>query len=277
MKHIENKDIDAILFGLRELDKKQKSIDTARNAQLDELILLQDTPQDSNILNIFNSNKFEFKSVGEKISLCIKYVAKFGKSLEFRKAVMTSDFSVAILENSYMNKALEKFSSVHRLYTKIHSNFNEICESVSDGVCEYGILPIESLENGKLLRFYSLIDRYDIKINAACTVESDDGSITQYALVGKSEELSSELFGKANCFEFCINLRNGQSLSDILLAASLCGLQLSKIDSLPIPYKETEYSYYLVFDISYGEIEAFLLYMNLEFPQYSTVGIFPKI
>ena len=56
MKHIENKDIDAILFGLRELDKKQKSIDTARNAQLDELILLQDTPQDSNILNIFNSN-----------------------------------------------------------------------------------------------------------------------------------------------------------------------------------------------------------------------------
>lgn len=274
MKHIESKDIDAILFGLRELDEKQKSIDTARNAQFDELILLQDTPQDSDILI---SNKFEFKSVGEKISFCSKYVAKFAKSLEFRKAVIPTEFSVAILENSYINTAYEKFSSVHRLSPKIHSNFNEICESVSDGACEYGILPIESLENGKLLRFYSLIDRYDIKINAACTVESDDGSITQYALVGKNEELSSELFGKANCFEFCINLRNGQSLSDILLAASLCGLQLSKIDSLPIPYKETEYSYYLVFDITYGEIDTFLLYINWEFPQYSTVGIFPKL
>ena len=281
-----DRDVSAIVDALTELDERKDLIDEARTAQIKELVLsLAHKSSDSeNVLSALSTIKPQklsvFENARERIFACKQILSCFPAlsiyKEDFAQATPNGSNEIGVLDNNYIRTVLERFSSKKSFYPIFYSSFDEICENISTGNCTYGILPTESTESGKLLRFYNLIDRYDLKINAVCDIAySDDSATTRYALVSKSITFPSSCFGDPDYLEFTVNLENSQSLNEILYAASLCSLELHRIDSIPIPYKEKEFSFSPVFKIKKSEIDTFLLYMYLDFPQYTPIGVFP--
>ena len=76
------------------------------------------------------------------------------------------------------------------------ASFTDACESVFNNECEFCILPIENDRDGKLYSFYSMIDRYELRICGIVKREEDDDSETiVYALVGRSVDASTRKSG----------------------------------------------------------------------------------
>jgi len=282
-KEADSKDINAVIFGLNELERQRSRLKAERDAQLHELVLHTRFSLNSQeealreLSKIRAIPRINADSIEERVLLCRKFILEFDDNRVWKKDIYQPSHqtaSVAVLNNPYVDIAFEHFSRLKELTSLSVQSFNEICETVNNGGAEYGIIPIESSDSGKLLRFYSLINQYDLKINAVCDIAGKDGSTTtRYALIGKSIELSES----PEYFEFSINLDKGQSLNEILLASSLCSMTLHRIDSIPISYREMEYSFYPIFKIKDADIDTFLLYMYLDFPQYTPIGIFPKL
>ena len=91
-------------------------------------------------------------------------------------------------------------------------------------------------------------------------------------------------------------LNEGVTLSDVLLAAEYCHMRLSRIDSVPLSYKNDAYRYDAVFalpelgddDIPPSteqislrdmllDIETFLLYLSVSLSEYTPIGIYTRI
>ena len=284
----EDRDISAVIQGIAELDERKKLLDLQRDAQIKELVLsLSHREKDpEKLLSVISRIKPDmscpFENVQERIFAC-RQILNFFPSLSSHKADFVQhtpqgEDAIGILDNNYIKAVFDELS-VKRAFSPIcFSSFDEICENISSGNCAYGILPIESSENGKLLRFYNLIDRHDLKINAVCDISySDDSATTRYALVSKSIMCPKSCLEDPDYFEFAVNLESPQSLNEILCAASFCSMELHRIDSVPIAYKEKEFSFCPVFKIEKSDIDTFLLYMYLDFPQYTPIGIYPKL
>ena len=283
-----SRDVSAFFEGVAELDERKKLIDTQRIAQIKELVLSlayrEKDPEKvlSVISKIKQERSFAFENVQEIIFACRQILACFPDLSIHRTDFLQSDNrnaeTIGILDNNYIREVLNKLSLKKEFSPICFSSFDEICENINSGSCVYGILPIESSENGKLLRFYNLIDRHDLKINAVCDIPySDDSATTRYALVSKNIIFPETCFGKPDYLEFTLYLERAQLLNEILYAASLCSMELHRIDSVPISYKEKEFSFCPIFKIKKSEIDTFLLYMCLDFPQYTPIGVYPKL
>ena len=284
-----DRDFDAVIFGIRELDMRYASDLESRQAQIHELVTsISHTKQDSTAvleaLKSLRSKQSNAVSVFERICICREYLSIYPSALEFSKAVFfgsadslseAAKNKVAFIENSHTNEALLRFTS--RMASPITvplESFDELCESVYSGEAEFGILPIESTDNGKLLYFYSLINKYELKISAVCSVDTSDLGSTTFALVRKSIEYPQLRFGKPDMLELFVTPRENDSFSDILTAAELCSLRLYRVDSLPLSYRSESFITCPVFRAEKAEIDVFLLYMALDFPQYTPIGIY---
>lgn len=206
---------------------------------------------------------------------------------------------IAYLQNKFSDEAFSKLTYRFRNPRAAYaSSFTEVCEEVYNGFCEFCILPVESSGDGKLLRFYGLIEKFNLKIVSVCDVEQLDGSYTKYALLRHkfiSFHLSKRLCG-GHFAEFGLVLNEGVTLSDVLLAAEYCHMRLSRIDSVPLSYKNDAYRYDAVFalpelgdddipptaeQISLRDmlldIETFLLYLSVSLSEYTPIGIYTRI
>jgi hypothetical protein len=54
-------------------------------------------------------------------------------------------------------------------------------------------------------------------------------------------------------------------------------MKLVRIDSVELPYKDKEYAFHVVLSVREADLQLFMLYMTLCFPQYIPVGIFKKV
>ncbi|MBE6600074.1 MAG: hypothetical protein E7640_02550 [Ruminococcaceae bacterium] len=279
---------DTVLLGIRELDLKKDIIDTQRKAQIEELVLALAFKEKNSerTLSLISEIKLNPGHVGveEKICACKKFISVFEEADIYKKEITSRmpgkrrGYLVGMLQNTYSDQVFFKLQSNFSAQALNFGSFEEMCESIFSGECDFGILPTESSDNGKLLRFYSLMDRYDLKINAVLDEENSDSSATtRYAIVSRYIEYGKDRFGTPDLFEFSVNPGDPQLLGKILYAADLCGMSLRRIDSLPVPYKDNEFLFCPVFDINGADIDAFLLYMYIDFPQYTPIGIFPKL
>ncbi|MBQ8389072.1 MAG: hypothetical protein IJX46_09125 [Clostridia bacterium] len=279
-KHTGNRNTDTVIEGILEIERRFTVDSSIREAQIRELAISlfrdeNDPDQALALISEIKSGSGLFRNVNECIVLCRELLGRYGDRLELRTGAFNDKSkTVAVLNNGYMERAFESFCDLDRLERVYYSGFEELCESVSAESCDCAIVPIENSENGKLLRFYSLIDRYDLKINAVCDVSYvDESASTRYALVSKN--LSA--FADPDCFEFSISLESDQSINDVLFAASLCHMRLVRIDSIELPYKDKEFAFHVVFDLQGADLQLFMLYMTLSFPQYIPIGIFKKV
>ena len=154
---------------------------------------------------------------------------------------------VSLVRNSYNEVALSRFSRVITRPKEVFaSSFAAACEDVYDNRCEFCILPVENSQSGRLFSFYSMLDRYELRICCACELEAEDGSegSVKYALVGRT--LPDRISKNSSwSFEFSVISDGGSILSDISGVAEIFGARLIKIDSLPVQYDGGLQKYYL--------------------------------
>jgi hypothetical protein len=103
---------------------------------------------------------------------------------------------ISYVRNRYNDEAYASFSAVVPHAKPLYcGSFEDSCEALAAGECEFMMLPLEDSTSGKMFGFYSLLDRYEFKIAYACTVEREDASNTiRYALA--SRYLNLDIFEK---------------------------------------------------------------------------------
>ena len=157
-------------------------------------------------------------------------------------------------------------------------SFGAACEEVYNGQSEYCILPIENSSEGQLLSFYRLIERYELKITLSCDVLSGDANrSTRFALLGRNLPTDFDHTKQECFFELSLPLGTTPETADVLLAAQLCGLSLRRISSLPSTEEELPFSVFYSFLASHGDLHTFLLYLAMEAPQATHLGLYPHI
>ena len=182
---------------------------------------------------------------------------------------------ISYQRNNYTDQAFECFSDVlggaRVLYA---SDFTAVCENIYNGQSEYGILPIESSEDGRLGNFARLISRYDLRICATCDVKIEGERITRYALLRRSTALLPKGSDGPRFLEGSCTLTGYPAAEDLLEAARICGLAIERAD-----LKRTDHeacALQLTLSTEGGDLPAFLLYLAMEIPSFHTVGYYPN-
>jgi hypothetical protein len=137
-------------------------------------------------------------------------------------------------------------------------------------------LPIENSVDGKLFGFYSLIDRFELKICSVCDIEGEGDSRIRYALAGKNCREPSKNFLKTAGFilEFFV-LDSGNGLLDGLFeAAGECNADLLSIDVRPVPYDSQLKKFFLGFRIGGKDAMLFCTLLALYYDSYSPIGLY---
>ena len=222
----------------------------------------------------------------DRARLCMALVASPYHSAELKRNSFFSDGIVAgshgkvsLVRNSYNELAFSRMSAIVTRPKEIFvSSFISACEDVYDSRSEFCILPIENSQSGRLFNFYSMLDRYELKICSVCELEGEgnaEGSV-KYALVGRS---MPDRIPK-NCpwsFEFSLISDDGKVLYDILQVAEVFEATLLKIDSLPVEYDGGLQKYYFTFGLPEVNISAFNLFLTEEYARYTAVGSYPTV
>ncbi len=183
---------------------------------------------------------------------------------------------IALVRNRYNEEAFSIFErSVQGAKPEFFSSFSDACEEVFDNLCEYCILPVENTGDGRLFGFYSMIDRYELKICAVCELETENTPETiRYALVGKHSPRRLPKNTDWN-FECYISAEAEAFPYDIFRVAPIFEATPIKIDSLPILYDDRAHRFYLTFRIPRHLAYAFDLYLSKEHPRYTAIGLYP--
>lgn len=184
---------------------------------------------------------------------------------------------ISFVRNRYNDMVYEKFSQIIR-NTKFSyvTSFAQACEDVVNGNSEYSILPVENSSDGRLFGFYSLLDRYDLRICGVTELDTDDDTASdiRFALVGKT--LPRRIQNDSVCdFEFSIVREDEKKLIDLLSAASEFSSVPRKIDTLPLGYDHDLYRFYFTFRMPCSEAYALALYLSYEYPNYTPIGFYP--
>lgn len=181
---------------------------------------------------------------------------------------------IGYVSNNFTEEAFSAFAASYPgSDAKVYNSFSDMCEDTGSGGCCACILPVENTADGKLPGFYSLIDRFDLKITLQCDIFSDDDSRrTRYALLRRALVLPP---GDEDDLYLEISFTNQQPAEahEIFYAAGLFGLKLYRADSLPLRYSETSFIINPIFRGSFEDIQNFAVYLGFIRLQYTPVGL----
>jgi len=188
---------------------------------------------------------------------------------------------VAYVKNRYNDAAFELFSKkITNAKSVSVSSFADACEETFDNRCEFCIVPLENTYDGKLFGFYSMLDRYELKIVDCAEIETDDPSkLIRFALVRRgisSRSFNAMLKRHRECiFEFSIAESSGAFMTEVLSAVTETRGVLTKVDSLPVQYDDRQRRFFFTVSLPPRELSAFCLYLTLEFSSYTFIGLYP--
>lgn len=298
-------DIEICAKNLIALDQRQSTLFKTRAALISELaysvcdggngtideirrnyfaVLSQDQEPSSG-----SDQYFDGISIYERIGIC-REISRLSKKSLFAESVLgqnepcpsSAKGRISYVKNNFTDSAYLAFSKSLKVSRCSYSDsFETICEDVFNGESEFCILPIETSADGRLFSFYSLIDRYELKISRICTVNHPGSSkFTRFALLCRTLDGFERARYTSND-STVLELRIAQShieaspLHNVFKAADACNMPLLRVDSRPLPYNDALLSYYAVFDISNAELPTFFTYIALEIPQCYALGIYP--
>ena len=185
--------------------------------------------------------------------------------------------TIAYVKNQYSSAALSYFKK-HISIKKEHAfrSFNEMCDDIESNVYDDCIIPLENTSNGKLMSFYSIIDRLDMKISTICDIENQNGDqITRYALLRRSVTIPENILNSYLEFSFTVSEHFG--IKDLVNVASLMDLELYRIDSIPLQYDESAFVYYPVLQGTIKNLLMFLVFLKLNLTPYNLIGLYDRI
>ncbi len=149
------------------------------------------------------------------------------------------------------------------------------CEAVINGKSEFCLLPIENTRDGKIFGFYSMLDRFELKICGVHTLDADDDmSSIKYALVSKSckDFFLSRSRGTEYIFEFSVVSQNGDFIEPLLQVAKKCGATLVSVDSRPVEYDQQLRKYLFGF-LNDGNL-MLRMYPAFNYHGYTPIGLY---
>ena len=189
--------------------------------------------------------------------------------------------SVSYLQNLYSDTAFENLSPIlcgtdnpDRFPEKILcDDLQSVCDYVESGRSSYCILPIENLSDGRLGGVRKLLLNYDLKI--AHTVALKQSGLV-FGLLRKNLGIINSAESGPLYYEFTLHGGEKPKLGEIFHAAEYLGHKVHRIESLPLSYSDTDYLYDVILTCQNGEerLLAFILYVILEAPGFSAVGIY---
>lgn len=178
--------------------------------------------------------------------------------------------SIAYFDSETFASAAAQFSPLLQNAAALPcQSFSEAEEAVTTGKATLALLPIENSEQGKLVRFYEQIDRFELHVIAALDVLLHTGDTkVRVALVGKSL-LALPQRPAANVLECMLYEESKYSLTTLLKTAEAIDLVLWRIDSLPISYRADGFFKHLVFEGSPDACRKLRTYIALFMPRTS--------
>ena len=191
-----------------------------------------------------------------------------------------SHSKISYLKNKYNDIAFEHFShSVANAKPDYASSFAECCENVFDERCEYCILPIMNSTDGRLMSFYNLLDRYDLKISSTVDIDGDDSSSFKHALIGRSckEQRARMHKNQRYVFEFSVTTESTDFFAPLFEAAAQTDARLLCVDSIPVEYAADMQKFFFSFSIPSQSALAFRLFVALKHQAYTPIGIYKEI
>ena len=285
-------DLRIHLDNLREFSLRSKNSEAQRELVLLELadILISELEQtDGELSDVYK----RFRALHEDIGNAdlARFAQRLAREYETtsggRKKLLNEDKKtvapgshgkIATVKNSYCEDAFAILSRTVKAPKRIYAqSFSDACEEIATSSCEFALLPIESAQNGRLFGFYSLLDRYELKIFAACLLEGEgyEDSI-RYALVGKSSPDRLPRNARLT-FEFSLISDSDSFPSDVLTAAAVLSASIVKIDSLPVAYDDTQRKYFFTLNVTDTVASALDIYLSCEHKGYTRIGLYPII
>lgn len=179
---------------------------------------------------------------------------------------------IACVSNAFTGTFLHHLPQEISYNPGYYSDFRSVCEAVGFGMDDYGVIPLENSRDGKIRRFYDLLDEYDLRIIYSCVIrQSGNEESHRLVLVGTNFAVPTQTY---DCR--CEVLIPGKvSLSDVLLTAKECSLEPVSISSFTSAYDHTDVTYNLTL-AGNGEIAAFLLYLYLTAAGFRLLGIYSQ-
>ena len=194
---------------------------------------------------------------------------------------LSADASQRIIyqKSSYTDEAYLVFSTLLPGAQAFYAHsFHASCEAVYNGECEYCILPVENSVEGELSAFSRLIDRYELKIAASCEILGNaTARSTRFALLRRRMLPIMEATDATYFFECAIPQGYPPQVADLLTAAKACGLRLYRINSLPQSNADATFAAHPCFLTASADLHAFLLYLAMEAPHYTPIGLYPHL
>jgi len=286
-------DINISLENLSLLEKRVQAHDEQKSALVYELALTICTyDDDSQTISDLIKSATETLSISNTISLCIAVqdicnqksnnIRLKGVYMPVQEEPVRADAlnKIAYMKNRYSDEALNIFSSacgINRSFAV--NNFTAACDEVVSGNCEFALMPVENSDTGILYSFYSLVENYELKIHTACEITdtNDNFKTTRFALLSRNQASLKLHKNQSQYFEFIYTETDNVTICNILTAAKRCGLRLILHNSVPIAYKTEEYSNHFIFCTDNAKLDAYLLFLSVYTPLYTSLGIYTKL
>ena len=195
-KETGNRDTDAVLRGIHEIDERMLTNRQMRLSEIHELVISVVTESQNAEVAISRleairptRDRDNTVSALERVALCREYLKIYPETQGFQRELFfgssenlskDAENTIAYIENTYTEEAFKRFETELGSAASVKvTSFEDLCEEVYSGSSEFGIIPIENAENGKLARFYSLINKYDLKIASVLSLINSQSSANE--------------------------------------------------------------------------------------------------
>ena len=217
-----------------------------------------------------------FESVREKLSVCRIFHERLSTqsilALNVPHQRTTAAHIAYWYSNAYAKEAFDRFGKLFESCDGIAvDSFNAVCERIEDDNT-FGVIPIINSGDGRLISFYRMLDKFDLKISAVCTIENhgNDG-FTKFALVGK--RLGKIDLENKSSIEFCVS----QRVSEYICIADLLNAELGEITSIPSLYSASEYTNYITITADRNSLSILWTYIYLFGGDVDLLGFYTEI
>lgn len=174
--------------------------------------------------------------------------------------------------NRYAQEAALAFSELFNRAEEICAeSFSAVCEEISDDIT-LGVIPIANSSDGKLMSFYRLLDKFDLKISAACNVENPNGNgFSRFALVGK------KIIDIGSYSDKVIEFAVGADFFSTVRAIELIGGMVKEITSIPSHHSPNECLNYFTVSVKKESIHELWWFLYLFGGEIEFIGIYSEI
>ncbi|MBE6698103.1 MAG: hypothetical protein E7581_06235 [Ruminococcaceae bacterium] len=275
---------------LAELDRRLRPLHAARAFHLGELIfeISPEIPLDYEAMLERCERLFPERSTdpylcaqhyADLLSICCEIANAYPQGYEhifshlfgqYQAPSAQAQGRVAYVANHYTEQAfMELTVFIKQRRVAYFHHFDDVCQEVNNGLCEYGILPIESTSAGLMAGLFRQIELYSLQICATCRVTSADQGYTTFALVRKA--LPPMQPEQQHCLDFLCTPTDASDISELIAIAGLCSHQV--LHAATYAGRESE-TFRLRLGICSQRLYPFLLYLLLFCADITPIGFY---